>query len=90
MLRNKMLGAMAAATLIVGAPAIGKTNPRVGGAAMLPTARTTPSCDTTRGCGPCGAVGWAMFGCSGTCCAVAVTGGAGWASCFRYIAATKA
>ncbi|NTS63624.1 fasciclin domain-containing protein [Sphingomonas sp. HHU CXW] len=37
MLRNKMLGAMAAATLIVGAPAIAKTNPRVGGAAMLPT-----------------------------------------------------
>ena len=37
MLRNKMLGAMAAATLIVGAPAIAKTNPRVGGAAMYPT-----------------------------------------------------
>lgn len=36
MLRNKMLGAMAAATLIVGAPAIAKTNPRVGGAAMYP------------------------------------------------------
>lgn len=37
MLRNKMFGAMAAATLIVGAPAIAKTNPRVGGAAMYPT-----------------------------------------------------
>jgi len=37
MLRNKMLGAVAAATLIVGAPAIAKTNPRVGGAAMYPT-----------------------------------------------------
>lgn len=37
MLHNKMLGAMAAATLIVGAPAIAKTNPRVGGAAMYPT-----------------------------------------------------
>jgi len=37
MLRNKMFGALAAATLVVGAPAIAKTNPRVGGAAMLPT-----------------------------------------------------
>lgn len=37
MLRNTMFGAMAAATLIVGAPAIAKTNPRVGGAAMYPT-----------------------------------------------------
>jgi len=37
MLRNKMFGALAAATLVVGAPAIAKINPRVGGAAMLPT-----------------------------------------------------
>ncbi|WP_375270932.1 fasciclin domain-containing protein [Sphingomonas sp.] len=37
MLRNKMFGALAAATLLAGAPAIAKTNPRVGGAAMLPT-----------------------------------------------------
>lgn len=37
MLRNKMFGALAAATLVVGAPAIARTNPRVGGAAMLPT-----------------------------------------------------